>query len=83
MNRYNGSSTAQGTRASGRVKGTFGMPTFHVSSQQKDQSNDVLMIYRKLVSLRDHDESELSKAISYNLKLLGKLGGESGHRSNS
>jgi hypothetical protein len=33
--------------------------------------NDVLCLYKNLLALRDQDDSELTKAIAYGLKLLG------------
>ncbi|MBC7658277.1 MAG: hypothetical protein H7249_01065 [Chitinophagaceae bacterium] len=60
-----------GIRMAGRVGSQSTMLTASSLFQGAADPEGILAIYNHLLKLRDTDESELSKAISYGLKLRG------------
>ena len=69
-----GFSLRQVTRSSGRVRGlALDFKSRHGGmSSQTDAHADFVKIYRRFLDLQDEESSDLCRAISYGLRLLGK-----------
>ncbi|MBC7658526.1 MAG: hypothetical protein H7249_02345 [Chitinophagaceae bacterium] len=75
----------QEIRVAGRVGSQSNISHRLSVADEVPDPQGVIAIYHRLLKLRDVDESELSKAICYSLKLHGKTfyGDASKNRSNS
>jgi hypothetical protein len=66
-------SERQSTRAAGRVGGTKRLLSLNsILRRAPEKPYDVMTLYCNLFALRDQEECEFSKAITYGLKLLQK-----------